>query len=125
MDDMQACTESRARGALLIADDEVAVRESLAEVLREDGHHVTCVADGLAAIAALDTQAFDLVLSDVRMPGADGLAVLQHSREVAPQTLVLLMTAYASMETGAEALRRGAHAYVAKPLIFDDLQHKI
>ena len=113
------------KGAILIAEDEIGIRESLAEVLRDEGYQVTAVADGSAAIAALDTQEFDLAISDLRMPGADGLAVLTHAREVAPQTLVLLMTAHATVETAVEALQRGAQDYLLKPLIFDDVLHKI
>jgi len=113
------------KGAILIAEDENAVRESLAEVLRDEVYQVTAVSDGSAAIAALDTQEFDLVISDLRMPGADGLTVLTHAREVAPQTFVLLMTAHATVETAVEALQRGAQDYLLKPLIFDDVLHKI
>ncbi len=112
-------------GAVLIAEDESAVRESLAEVLRDEGYEVTAVPDGAAAIKALDTQEFDVAISDLRMPGADGLTVLSHAREVAPQTLVLLMTAHATVETAVEALQRGAQDYLLKPLIFEDVLHKI
>jgi DNA-binding NtrC family response regulator len=117
--------ETGARGTILIADDEAAVRESLAEVLRDEGYQVTAAADGTAALAALDAQDFDLVLTDLRMPGADGLAILRHTREVSPQTLVLLMTAHATVETAVEALQRGAQDYLLKPLIFEDVLHKI
>src|SRR5215212_7190682 len=112
-------------GAILIAEDETGVRESLAGVLRDEGYAVTEVGDGSAAIAALDGQEFDLVISDLRMPGADGLTVLTHTREVAPQTLMLLMTAHATVETAIEALQRGVQDYLLKPLIFDDVLHKI
>jgi DNA-binding NtrC family response regulator len=120
-----AAGESHTRGNILVADDEEAVRESLAEVLREEGYEVTAVADGSAAIEALHQQDFDLVVSDIRMPNADGLAVLRHAREAAPQTLVLLMTAHATVETAVEAIRRGAQDYLLKPVIFDDVLHKI
>jgi two-component system response regulator PilR (NtrC family) len=113
------------KGAILVAEDEAAVRESLAEVLRDEGYEVTAVADGAAATAALGAQEFDLVLSDIRMPGVDGLAVLRHAREIAPQTLVLLMTAHATVETAVEAIRRGAQDYLLKPIIFEDVLHKI
>jgi two-component system response regulator PilR (NtrC family) len=118
-------TDQGSRGAILIAEDEASVRESLAEVLRDEGYEVTAAADGTAAIAALDSQEFDLAISDLRMPGADGLTVLTHARAVAPQTLVLLMTAHATVETAVEALQRGAHDYLLKPLIFEDVLHKI
>jgi DNA-binding NtrC family response regulator len=116
---------SFAKGNILIADDEAGVRESLAEVLREEGYEVTAVADGEAAIEALGQSEFDLVVTDIRMPGVDGLTVLRHTREVAPQALVLLMTAHATVETAVEAIRRGAQDYLLKPIIFDDLLHKI
>ncbi|MCC6849685.1 MAG: sigma-54-dependent Fis family transcriptional regulator [Deltaproteobacteria bacterium] len=113
------------KGSVLIAEDEAAVRESLAEVLRDEGYEVTAVGDGDAAIAALDSQEVDLVISDLRMPGADGLTVLSHARNVSPQTFVLLMTAHATVETAVEALQRGAQDYLLKPLIFDDVLHKL
>jgi two-component system response regulator PilR (NtrC family) len=101
------------------------VRDSLAAVLREEGYDVVATAGGAAAIAALGAREFDVVLSDLRMPGADGLAVLRHTRENAPQALVLLMTAHATVETAVDALRGGAQDYLLKPVIFDDLLHKI
>jgi DNA-binding NtrC family response regulator len=111
--------------AILVADDEPGVRESLAEVLRDAGYTVATAADGAAAIAALDGQEFAVVVTDLRMPGADGLAVLHHVREVAPQTVVLVMTAHASVETAVDALRSGATDYILKPVLFDDLLAKI
>lgn len=112
-------------GAILIADDEEGVRESLAAVLREEGFTVTPVADGTAAIEALTQQQFDLVLSDIRMPGSDGLEVLRRAHEISPQTLVLLMTAHATVETAVEALRLGAQDYLLKPILFDDVLMKV
>ena len=117
--------ESGRKGTILIAEGEVAVRESLVEVLQDEGYEVTAVSDGAAAITALTSHEFDLVLSDIRMPGADGLAVLRHAREVSPQTLVLLMTAHATVETAVEAIQRGAQDYLLKPIIFDDVLHKM
>jgi two-component system response regulator PilR (NtrC family) len=114
-----------ARGSILVAEDEDGVRDSLTQVLREEGYDVVATSDGTAAIAALDEHEFDLILSDLRMPGADGMTVLRHAREVAPQTLVLLMTAHATVETAVEALRGGAQDYLLKPVLFDDLLHKI
>jgi DNA-binding NtrC family response regulator len=114
-----------AGGSVLIAEDEGPTRESLAEVLREEGLTVTAVGDGKAAIEAIDRQSFDVVLTDLRMPEADGIAVLRHVREVAPQTFVLLVTAFASVETAVEALRQGAHDYILKPLLIEDVLAKI
>jgi DNA-binding NtrC family response regulator len=111
--------------AILVADDELGVRESLAEVLRDAGYRVEAVADGTAALAALDANDFSLVLTDLRMPGADGLAVLRRAREISPQTIVLIMTAHATVETTVDALRAGATDYILKPVVFDDVLQKV
>jgi len=113
------------QGTILVADDEAAIRESLSEVLREEKYEVVEAADGLGAIQALQERDFDLVIADLRMPGADGIEVLRRTREQAPQTLVILVTAYASLETAVEALRQGAHDYIIKPLIFEDVLGKV
>jgi two-component system response regulator PilR (NtrC family) len=112
-------------GTIVIADDEALARQSVAEFLREEGYQVYEAADGHAALQLLEQIDADLILSDLRMPGADGLAVLQQVRERYPQTMVVLMTAYASVETVVEALRLGAQDYLLKPLLFDDLLHKV
>jgi DNA-binding NtrC family response regulator len=111
--------------AILIADDEPGVRDSLAEVLRDAGYEVETAADGRAAMAALEGRDFALVVTDLRMPGADGLAVLRRAREISPQTLVLVMTAHGSVDTAVEALRSGATDYILKPVVFDDLIAKV
>ncbi len=118
-------TGSGLKANILVADDEPSIRDSLAGVLRDEGYQVTAVADGAAAIESLDTQDFDFVISDLRMPGADGLEVLGRIREVAPQTLVLLMTAHATVETAVAALQQGAQDYLLKPILFDDVLHKL
>lgn len=110
---------------ILVADDEPSIRDSLAGVLRDEGYQVTAVADGTEAIECLDAQDFDFVISDLRMPGADGLEVLRRIREVAPQTLVLLMTAHATVDTAVAALQQGAQDYLLKPILFDDVLHKL
>jgi DNA-binding NtrC family response regulator len=111
--------------AILVADDEPGVRESLAEVLRDAGYVVETAADGAAALAALEGHDFGVVITDLRMPGADGIAVLHRAREISPQTLVLVMTAHGSVDTAVEALRSGATDYVLKPIVFDDLLAKV
>jgi len=116
---------SATKGNILIADDEDGVRESLAEVLAEEGYRVTQVADGTAALASIAKEDFDVIISDVRMPGADGLEVLQRAREQSPQSMVLLMTAHATVDTAVQALRRGAQDYLLKPVLFEDALHKI
>jgi two-component system response regulator PilR (NtrC family) len=111
--------------AILVADDEPGVRESLAEVLRDAGYTVRTAADGAAALAALDEQEFSVVVTDLRMPGADGLSVLRRAHDVSPQTVVLVMTAHGSVETAVEALRVGAADYLLKPVVFEDMLAKV
>ncbi|MBI3302422.1 MAG: sigma-54-dependent Fis family transcriptional regulator, partial [Deltaproteobacteria bacterium] len=112
-------------GTIVVADDEVLARQSVAEVLQEEGYQVYQAADGQTALKILEDVDVDLILSDLRMPVADGLAVLKKVRDVYPQTMVILMTAYASVETVVEALRLGAQDYLLKPVLFDDLLHKV
>ncbi len=111
--------------AILVADDEPGVRESLAEVLRDAGYDVETAVDGTAALHALEQRDFAVVLTDLRMPGADGLAVLHRARDVSPQTVAIVMTAHGSVETAVEALRMGAADYILKPIIFDDVLAKV
>ena len=113
------------RGSILVAEDEATARSSLVEILNEEGYQVYEAADGQAAVQLLEELDLDLVLCDLKMPGSDGLTVLRQVRERAPQTLVLLMTAYGSVETAVEALRWGVQDYLLKPLLFEDLLHKI
>jgi two-component system response regulator PilR (NtrC family) len=94
-------------------------------VLQEEGYQVYQAADGTAALQLLDEVEVDLILSDLKMPGADGLTVLKKVREAYPQTMVMLMTAYASVETVVDALRLGAQDYLLKPLLLDDVLHKV
>lgn len=112
-------------GTVLVAEDQDTARQSLCELLRDEGYQVYEAADGLSAIKLTDEIDFDLVLTDLVLPQADGLAVLKHVREVSPQTLVMLVTAYASVETAVEAMRLGAQDYILKPLIFEDVLRKV
>ena len=113
------------RGSVLVVDDEVASRESLVDVLGEEGYDVSMANDGTQAVELLEGAEFDVVITDLRMPGVDGVGVLRAVRRLCPQTLVILMTAYASVETAVEALRQGAHDYMIKPLVFDDVLTKV
>jgi DNA-binding NtrC family response regulator len=113
------------RGTILVADDEALARQSLAEVLHEEGYQVYQAADGNAAVKTLDELDVDVVLTDLRMPGVDGLAILRKVRDTCPQTMVMLMTAYASVETVVDALRLGAQDYLIKPILLDDVLHKV
>ena len=112
-------------GTVMVADDEALARHSLAEALQDEGYLVYEAADGNVALQVLEEREIDVVLSDLKMPGLDGLAILQKVRELYPQTMVLLMTAYASVETVIDALRLGAQDYLLKPLLLDDVMNKV
>ena len=110
---------------ILVVDDELASRESLSDILSEEGYETAVAANGTEALAAIEANDFDLVMTDLRMPEMDGVELLKQIRQLRPQTLVILMTAYASVETAVGALREGAHDYMIKPLNLDDALTKI
>ena len=112
-------------GNILVIEDQDSARESLVDLLRGEGYEVHEAADGQEGITKINQLDLDVILSDLMMPGADGLTVLKHVREFSPQTLVVLMTAHASVETAVEAIRAGAQDYLLKPLVFDDVLRKI
>ncbi len=100
---------------ILVVDDEKTARISLADILKREGYNVTDAASGQAALDALREAEFDLMLLDIKMPGMDGIEVMRTASEIAPNTLIILLTAHGSMESAIEALRQGAHDYLIKP----------
>jgi len=100
---------------ILVVDDEKAARKSLADILRLEGYDVTAVEDGPSALVLLEDQDIDLMLLDIRMPGMDGIDVMQQAAEVSPDTQIVMLTAHGSMESAIESLRYGAHDYLIKP----------
>ncbi len=120
-----AITDSQAilLGArVLVADDEPSIRQLIGLMLRrEPGIDVVEAVDGLAAIAALDTDHFDLCLLDLRMPGADGFAVLRRLREMESAPPAIVITGNPELENVVEAMRLGAFDFIAKPIERDKL----
>jgi len=104
-----------ARRRILVVDDLKNVRATTAILLRQEGYTVQEASGGEEALAALTREHVDLVLTDLRMTPMDGLQLLAKIREVAPQTQVIVMTAFSSMETAVKAIKRGAYDYVSKP----------
>ncbi len=100
---------------LLIVDDELHVRESLSAWFTEDGYDVSTAAGGKEALAILGRQRFDVVITDIRMPGMDGIELQKHIHETEPEIAIILVTAYASVSTAVEALKEGAYDYLVKP----------
>ncbi|MBL0176541.1 MAG: sigma-54-dependent Fis family transcriptional regulator [Ignavibacteria bacterium] len=107
--------------SILIVDDEQGIRDSLGLLLADSGYVTERAETGEAALEQLSKRDFDLVLCDIRMPGIDGIELLRRTREWYPRTSVMIMTAYASVDTAIEALRNGAYDYVMKPVDFDEL----
>jgi DNA-binding NtrC family response regulator len=102
---------------ILLVEDEEIIAVTLSDDLREAGHEVTHTADGKEAITILGDHVFDCVITDVRLPGADGIAVLRAAKTARPGTEVLVMTAFATVEAAVEAMRGGADDYIQKPFL--------
>ena len=107
---------------VLIVDDEKSMREFLSIVLRKEGHDVTVAAHGPEALSLIDKEIYDLIISDIKMPGLSGLDLLKAVKAVSPSTIVLMMTAFASTETAVEAMREGAYDYLTKPFKIDEVK---
>ena len=113
------------KGSILIADDEAGIRESLTIVLEDEGYSCTTVSDGDAAISAIDEGSFDIIISDLKMPKTDGIGVLEYALKKSSDTLTIIITAHATVETAIKALRKGAADYILKPLDFDEVLIRI
>lgn len=101
---------------ILVVDDEAAERITLGEVLRLEGYHVTLAASGEQALAIVRQEPmFDLAILDLRLPGMDGLQVLDGIRRISAETIVILITGYGTLETAVQALRKGAYDFLLKP----------
>src|SRR4051794_19091917 len=109
------------KGRSLVVDDEVKARTALAELLREEGYQVETAADGFKALPKLEELEPDLVLTDIKMPGLDGIELMNKVRERDPETVVVLMTAFGAVETAVKAMRMGASDYLTKPVNMDEL----
>jgi two-component system response regulator PilR (NtrC family) len=107
---------------VLVVDDERSMRELLSITLRQAGYEVAVAESGGAAIERLRRERFDLIVTDLRMQEPDGMAVLRAAHEHAPDTVVVVMTAYASTETAVEAMKLGAYDYVTKPFKLDEIR---
>jgi DNA-binding NtrC family response regulator len=104
-----------ARTRILVVEDDQAMCSLLAKVLARDGYEVELVADGSSALELLRASAFDLVLTDLKMPDKDGLAVLRAAKQADPTTEVIMMTAFGSVDTAVSAMKQGAYDYISKP----------
>ena len=103
------------KSSILVVDDEPVTRKSLTDILRLEGYNVASVANGQAAVEYVRTHHVELVIVDLRMPGMDGLEVVQVVNQLSPDTEVILLTAFGSTETAIQALRLRIHDYLQKP----------
>jgi DNA-binding NtrC family response regulator len=111
--------------SILIVDDEESVRDSLTLWFTEDGYRVECAENAKKALLILESDTFDIILTDLKMPGMDGLELLQRIKSLNKDSIIIVMTAFASVDTAVKALKEGAFDYVTKPFDPDDLSHLI
>ncbi len=111
--------------SILIVDDEESVRDSLYNWFIEDGYRVKCVESAKKALSILETESFDIILADIKMPGMDGLEMLRRIKSFKKDSIVIIMTAFATVDTAVQALKDGAFDYITKPFDPDDLSHLI
>jgi DNA-binding NtrC family response regulator len=104
------------RGRVLIVDDEANARTALAEILREEGFVTETAADGFKALGKIDEFHPEVILTDLKMPGLDGLGLMEKAKEAAPDAVVVVMTAYGTINSAVDAVKRGAENYLTKPL---------
>lgn len=107
---------------ILVVDDELSMREFLVILLEREGYRADAAENAEAAIAMLETNTYDVVISDVNMPGLDGLQLLERIKSEVPDTAVLLVTAFSTAEQAVEAMKRGAYDYIAKPFKVEEIK---
>lgn len=111
--------------SILIVDDEDSVRDSLLNWFIEDGYEVEAAENAKKALQLLEHRVFNIILVDIKMPGMDGLELQRRIKALNSESIVIIMTAFASVETAVQALKDGAYDYVTKPFDPDDLSHLI
>jgi len=109
------------KAKILVVDDEISIIEVLKALLKREGYSVKTASSAEEAMAALGKERFDLMISDIRMRPVDGLELLRLAREVQAHLAVIMMTAYAAVETAVDAMKRGAFDYICKPFKVDEL----
>lgn len=110
---------------ILVVDDEGAIRYSISKTLQRVGYNVSTAASGEEALEMMTKQHYDVVLTDIRMPGLTGVELLGKIKDQSPDSIVILMTGYASLGTAVESLRLGAHDYLIKPSSSQDIRQSV
>jgi len=111
--------------SIMIVDDEESVRDSLYNWFIEDGYEVECAENAKQALSILESKNMDIILADIKMPGMDGLEMHRRIRSLNKDSVVIIMTAFAAVDTAVQALKDGAYDYITKPFDPDDLSHLI
>ncbi len=110
------------RGKILIIEDEKSMREVLKILLEEETYDVTAASNGEEGVSYIQQDIFDLVITDIKMPKADGFEVLRKTKELSPETLVIMVTAFGTTEAAIEAMKQGAYDYIHKPFKIDEIR---
>jgi DNA-binding response OmpR family regulator len=110
---------------ILIVDDEASIRFSLQRALERDGYEVWTAEDGYQALRLVQQYVFDLILTDLKMEGVDGTEVMRQARFMSPDTAIIVLTGYATLESAIEALRQGAIDYLVKPCASSDIRSSV
>jgi DNA-binding NtrC family response regulator len=110
---------------ILVVDDEKIIRDSISFILKKEGYTIDEAANGRLALDKINQQPYDVIITDIEMPVMKGIELLESVMQVSPQTIVIIITAYGSLETAIAALRSGASDYILKPLEFDELLIKL
>src|SRR5213595_1367042 len=107
---------------ILVVDDQEMMRDSLAATLAREGHEIVAAGDGVAAVSRLSAAKFDLLISDLKMPKMTGIELLGEAKKLRPEMPVVLMTAFATVQTAVEAMKLGAYDYIQKPFDGDEIK---
>ncbi|MGE4291996.1 MAG: sigma-54-dependent transcriptional regulator [Desulfovibrio sp.] len=110
---------------ILIVDDEAIARENLELVLTKEGHATVAAENAEAALRELDRSEYDLLITDLMLPGLDGIGLLERARAMQPALQVIVVTGHATVPTAVRAMQKGAHSYIAKPLNLDELRLQV
>ena len=107
---------------ILVVDDEAVMRDTISDWLEEKGYNAISVCSGMEAIEKVKTESFNAAFVDLKMPGLDGIEVLRAMKRINPDISVIIMTAYATIETAIKAMKEGAYNYLVKPFSLDEVE---
>ena len=106
---------------VLVVDDELNMRHMLRALLNKEGYITEAAANGIEALAIMDKRDFDFILCDIRMPVMDGMSFLESAKEKFPEKTIIMMSAYGTIDTALEAMKKGAYDFISKPFRTDEI----